>query len=91
MDAWVDRTAMKLLRAMNDLQAKGHEDAYVNPTEIAAEAGIDPGHSAFERVVEYLEGEGAIARDERFDTLCGAGLYLMTRRGLEMLAEAERP
>jgi hypothetical protein len=36
--------------------------------------------------VEYLEDEGAIVRDERFDTILGAGIYLMTRRGLEMLA-----
>ncbi len=89
MDAWLDMTAMKLLRAMNDLQAKGHEGAYVNPPEVAAEAGIDPGHSAFERVVEYLEDEGVIMRDERFDKASWT-LYLMTRRGLEMLAQAER-
>jgi hypothetical protein len=91
MDAWVEGEAMRLLRMMDDLQAKGQEGACVSPSEVAAEAGLDPGPSAFERVVDHLEDEGAIVRDERFDTLSGAGLYQMTRRGLEMLAQAERP
>lgn len=86
MNAWVEREAMRLLRGMNELQAKGRAGEYVAPHDAAQEIGLDPGSPHFGRLVEYLEDEGAIALDEGFG---GLGLYRMTRRGLEMLAEAE--
>lgn len=88
MNVWVEREAMRLLRVMDELQAKVQEGAYVSPSEVAVEAGLDPGPSIFEGVVNYLEYEGAIVRDERFGA---QEFYQMTRRGLEMLGEDERP
>lgn len=87
LDAWVETKALEVLRLMVTRQAERREGAYVIPVNVAEEAELDSRSSGFDRVVDYLESEGAIVLDERFDAVVGADIYTLTRRGLEMAQE----
>jgi hypothetical protein len=75
---------MQLLRAMDEEQAKGKEEAQVNPAEVAEQAGLDSSSLRFREAVSYLENGGAIVRDERFSGIVGSKIYLVTWHGLAL-------
>lgn len=86
MDARVRIDAMRLLRAMDEAQAKGKEEATVVPAKVAEQVGLNSSSLRFDEAVGYLEGGGAIVRDERFRKIVGPEFYLITRYGLAMLS-----
>jgi len=86
MDARARIDAMRLLRAMDEAQAKGKEEAIVVPAEVAEQVDLNSSSLRFDEAVGYLEGGGAIVRAERFRKIRGTEFYLITRYGLSLLS-----
>jgi hypothetical protein len=84
---------LRLLRTINDTQARGQEGARAYPPRAAQEAGLEVGSERYEDAMAYLVEQAALRRDERmaFDEdvrdqhLRGYGLYIFTRRALKLL------
>jgi hypothetical protein len=87
VESQVRDVALELLKRMDELQAKGSEEALVNPYEVARHVeGLGLGSQFYNYVVNYLVGNGAIERDEwatqgQVDTT----FYRITRHGFEIL------
>jgi len=86
MDARVRIDAMRLLRAMDEAQAKGKEEAIVVPAEVAEQVDLNSSSLRFDEAVGYLEDRGAIVRAERLRKIVGTEFYLITRDGLALLS-----
>ena len=84
---------MRLLRAMEEEHAERRAgqplqaNTPVTPEAVARRAGLNPTHERFDAAVRWLEEENAIEWDERAGEVGGKRLYLLTRRGVEMLRE----
>jgi hypothetical protein len=92
-----DRTrndALRLLRAINDAQTHGEEDARADPVRAAPEAGLQVGSERYRGAMAYLLEEEALLGDEHtaFEEegdqhAHGYASYLFTERALELLEE----
>ena len=85
---------LRLLRAIDSLQAHGLEGTKVDPTRAAHEAGLDVGDvgsDRYHRAMGYLLEEGALLGDEHTATQTGDrqahgyALYFFTRRAVRLL------
>lgn len=84
---------LRLLRVMNETQARGSENAPVTPAISARTAGLEIGSDRYDEAVEFLRGEGSLVEDDRLtegvgDYDHGGAAYRIGRRGFEMLEEA---
>ena len=95
--AEVEEAAQRLLRALNENQARGREGAVVKPgEEEARDAGLRPGSSLYRAAVWWLLDKGALVPDresnEGLRNVAGAQHhdfgFKLTRYGLDMLGEA---
>ena len=83
----VKDVARELLKAMDEHQANGREEALVNPYEAARHVEeLDPGSEFYNDVEDCLVGNGAIEQDvwatrQQVDTT----FYRITRHGFEIL------
>jgi hypothetical protein len=85
--------ALRLLRAINDIQAHGEEGARANPIRAAHEAGLDLGCARYEDALAYLIEQAALLGDAHlsFGDDVGAlhphgyASYFFTRRALVLL------
>jgi hypothetical protein len=93
----VEGAARRLLRALNDNQAHGHEGAVVKPAEQEArDVGLRPGSPLYRAAVWWLLDNDALVPDreanERLRNTVGAQhhdfAFRLTRRGLDMLRGA---
>ena len=92
----VEEAARRLLRALSEHQAHGHQDAAVKPGEQAVRgAGLRPGSPLYRAAVWWLLDNGALVPDreanKRLRNTVGAQhhdfAFRLTRRGLDMLRE----
>ena len=86
--------ALRLLRAMNDEQARGREEATVVPREAAKYAGLAPGEPDYEAALRHLIDRGALREFEASRGVVGGPsqgnvAWIMTQEGLDMLEEDE--
>ncbi len=87
--------ALRLLRCINDTQARRREGARVDPPRAAQEIGLDVGSERYHAVLFRLVEAGALEGDEHTATETGsrssgyAGYagYFFTRRAVELLEE----
>lgn len=84
--------ATRLLREMDQRQAKGRPGMPVMPMDAAHHVGLQVGSRAYDDALWYLIDEGALIEDERFGRLVGGEphgttTWNITRRGREMLSE----
>lgn len=95
--AEVEEAARRLLRALSEHQAHGHEGAVVRPgEEEALGAGLRPGSPLYRAAVWWLLDNEALVPDreanERLRNTVGAQhqdfAFRLTQRGLDMLREA---
>ena len=95
--AEVEKAARRLLQALNENQAHGHEGAVVKPgEEEARDAGLRLGSSHYRAAVWWLLDKGALVPDresnERLRNVAGAQhrdfAFKLTRHGLDMLRRA---
>ena len=93
----VERAARRLLRALNENQARGREGAVVEPGEQEArDAGLRPGSSLYRVAMWWLLDKGALVPDreanEGVRNAAGAQhrefAFRLTRHGLDMLRGA---
>ncbi len=82
MTTRVRKDAMRLLRVLNEHQAKDREGAEVVPYEVASYAQLDPTSAYYDAALDYLTTEGALVPHENIGS--GAA-YRITRQGLDML------
>ncbi len=87
---------LRLLRAIDETQARGQEGARVDPARAAHEAELDVGDAGSDRyhlALHDLIGEGALVGDDHtaFDVgeehPHGYALYFFTRRAVKLLEE----
>ncbi len=83
---------LRLLRVMNETQARGSEDTPVAPAPVAQTAGLELGSDRYDEALQFLRDEGALV-EGRFggpvgDYTHGGSPYRITQRGFEMLEEA---
>lgn len=95
--AEVEEAARRLLRALNENQARGREGAVVKPgDEEARDAGLRPSSSLYRAAVWWLLDKGALVPDresnEGLRNAAGAQhrdfAFKLTPYGLDMLGEA---
>ena len=95
--AEVEEAAQRLLRALNENQARGQEGAVVKPGEQdARDAGLRPSSSLYRAAVWWLLDKGALVPDresnEGLRNAAGAQHhdfgFKLTRHGLDMLGGA---
>jgi hypothetical protein len=93
----VEKAARRLLRALNENQAHGHEGAEVEPgDQEARDVGLRPGSTLYRAAVWWLLDKGALVPDreanEELRNAAGAQhrdfAFKITRRGLDMLRGA---
>ena len=90
-EAIVRNDGLRLLWAMNEYQAGGRVGAQVHPGRAAHQAELTPDTARCDAAVAFLEGEGAIERDEQANELSWAlegstySFYRLTARAPEML------
>lgn len=90
MNAEVRENALRLLKEMDESQAKGRINMPVMPSAAAHRAGLEVGAAAYDDALWYLIDEGALTEDERFGKLVGGEphgttTWNITRRGRELL------
>jgi len=87
VESQVRDVALELLKKMDELQAKGSEEALVNPYEVARHVeGLGLGSRFYTYIVNYLVGNGAIERDEwATEQQVDTTFYRITRHGFEIL------
>ena len=85
---------LRLLRAIDAIQAHGLDGTRVDPAMAAHDAGLDVGDvgsDRYHRALEYLVEEGAVVGDEHTSTQTGDrqahgyALYFFTRRAVQLL------
>jgi hypothetical protein len=90
--------ALRLLRCINDTQAKGREDARVDPPRAAQEVGLEVGSERYHDALGYLAEEGALLGDEHTEMHTeevegpqphAYAVYLFTERAVVLLEEQE--
>ena len=64
MGAYPGGDAMRLLRAVNALQAHGRVGSAVEPLAVAGAAGLDPATERYQEAVWRLLWEGALTANE---------------------------
>lgn len=84
---------LRLLRVMDETQARGSENTPVTPAIATRTAGLEIGSDRHDEAVQFLRDEGALVEDDQFtgpvgDYEHGGAAYRITRRGFEMLEEA---
>ncbi len=85
--------SLRLLRCMNDTQARGREGSRVDPPRAAQEIGLDVGSERYHEALAHLVDKGALEGDEHTATETGSqssgyagyAVYFFTRRAVEML------
>ena len=86
----VEEAALRLLRALNERQAHGREDASVIPSwQEAQDAGLGFGSYLYDAAMTYLVDAGALVPDPAFPDVVGGSepgvAFKLTRVGLGML------
>ena len=88
--------ALRLLRCINDTQAKGREGARVDPPRVAQEVGLEVGSERYHDALGYLAEEGALLGDEHTEMHTeevegpqphAYAVYLFTERAVVLLEE----
>ncbi len=88
--------ALRLLRCINDTQAKGREGARVDPPRAAQEVGLEVGSERYHAALGYLAEEGALLGDEHTEMHTeevegpqphAYAVYLFTERAVVLLEE----
>jgi hypothetical protein len=89
---------LRLLRCINDTQARGHEGARVDPPRAAQEIGLDVGSERYHDALGYLAEMGALLGDEHTEMHTeevegpqprAYAIYLFTERAVGLLEEKE--
>ena len=89
---------LRLLRCINDSQARGREGAKVDPPRAAQEIGMDVGSERYHDALSYLAEEGALVGDEHTEMHTeeveglqprAYAIYLFTERAVNLLEEQE--
>lgn len=93
------RDGLRLLRCINDTQARGREGTKVDPPRAAQEiAGVEVGSERYHAALGYLAEEGALAGDEHTEMHTGEveghhhnayAAYFFTGRAMRLLEEQE--
>jgi hypothetical protein len=90
--------ALRLLRCINDTQARGREGARVDPPRAAQEVGLEVGSERYHAALGYLAEEGALLGDEHTEMHTeevegpqphAYAVYLFTERAVVLLEEQE--
>ena len=90
----IEAAALRLLRALNENQAKDRVGAMVMPDmKVAKDAGLEYGFTPYEAALSWLLDTGALVTDEatnqRMRNIVGTPehgwAFLMTSTGLDML------
>ena len=84
------QNALWRLRAMNEEQARGPEEATVVPRNAARFEGLTPGEPDYEAALQYLIDRGALREFEASRGVVGGPsqgnvAWIMTQEGLDML------
>lgn len=79
---------LRLLRVVNETQARGSENAPVTPASAARTAGLDLDSDRYDKALQFLWDEGAFGGAAMGDYTHGGSPYRITRRGFELLKEA---
>ena len=92
VESQVRDVALELLKKMDEHQAKGSEEALVNPYEVARHVeGLGLGSQFYIYVVNYLVGNKAIEQDEwATEQQVDTTFYRITRHGFEILSGEAR-
>ena len=88
MDARVLLRAMKEYHEHHEPEVPFSDGTRLAPYLAAEGAGLVPETPRYEKAIRYLVREGALVWEERVGTVPGIDFYRVTRRGLELLAEA---
>ena len=89
---------LRLLRCINDTQARGRQGAKVDPPRAAQEIGLDVGSERYHDALGYLAEEDALVGDEHTEMHTeevegpqprSYAIYLFTERAVELLEEHE--
>ena len=90
----VSDIALKLLKAMDEHQAKGSEEELVDPYEAADlyVEELDPGSPFYDLVVRHLLRNDAIVEDEWMaqQQVVGTTIYTITNHGFKIIRGEER-
>ena len=86
---------LRLLRCINDTQARGQEGSRVDSTRTAQEIGLDVGSERYHDALRCLVSEAALLGDEHTATetgtqrpnYAGHAVYFFTRRAVKHLEE----
>jgi len=95
MDDPIRNDALRLLRAARDYHVEQHGDAENSfrartTLDLAAagqRTGLPIGYPSYEDAVVWLEDRSAIEPDPLYQFTVGGPIYLITQRGLALLAE----
>ena len=84
---------LRLLRVINETQARGSENAPVPPASAAQTGGLDLDSDRYDEALQFLWDEGALVEGAfggaaMGDYTHGGSPYRTTRRGFELLEEA---
>ncbi|MDQ3912800.1 MAG: hypothetical protein M3305_13725 [Actinomycetota bacterium] len=83
---------LRLLRVMDETQARGSDKVPVTPALAAQTAGLEEGSDRYDEAMKFLREEGAVVEDDRFseavgDYEHGGSAFRIAQRGFEMLKE----
>ena len=90
--------ALRLLRCIDETQAKGCQGAKVDPPRAAQEIGLEVGCERYHAALGYLAEEGALLGDEHTELHTeeaegpqphSYAVYLFTERAVVLLEEQE--
>ena len=84
---------LRLLRVMNETQARGSEEVPVTPALAADDAGLEIGSERYDAAMHFLRDERALVvhpfgEQSVGDYERGGAPYYITQRGFEMLKQA---
>ena len=89
----VSDIALKLLKAMDEHQAKGSEEELVDPYEAARHVEeLEPGSPFYDLVVRHLLRNDAIVEDEWMaqQQVVGTTIYTISAHGFQIIRGEER-